>query len=155
MPDFELRFVAVPEIKQDADKDLRKQWERRFQNQVVGKLAVDAEIPKQTLTKLRNQYAQIMNDLGKTTLDVARDIAGLRQQYGKAFDMTGITGQFKSDLAKTGNTIESLTQAAEKHAAQVRQLESEYVNLKAKMREAAQTLEGEAKCPMFWWWFCQ
>ena len=145
MPDFELRFVAVPEIKQDADKDLRKQWERRFQNQVVGKLAVDAEIPKQTLTKLRNQYAQIMNDLGKTTLDVGRDIAGLRQQYGKAFDMTGITDQFKSDLAKTGNTIESLTQAAEKHAAQVRQLESEYVNLKAKMREAAQTLEGEAK----------
>lgn len=145
MPDFELRFVAVPEIKQDADKDLRKQWERRFQNQVVGKLAVDAEIPKQTLTKLRNQYAQIMNDLGKTTLDVAKDIAGLRQQYGKAFDMTGITDQFKSDLAKTGNTIESLTQAAEKHAAQVRQLESEYVNLKAKMREAAQTLEGEAK----------
>lgn len=145
MPDFELRFVAVPEIKQDADKDLRKQWERRFQNQVVGKLAVDAEIPKQTLTKLRNQYAQIMNDLGKTTLDVGRDIAGLRQQYGKAFDMTGITDQFKSDLAKTGNTIESLTQAAEKHAEQVRQLESEYVNLKAKMREAAQTLEGEAK----------
>lgn len=145
MPDFELRFVAVPEIKQDADKDLRKQWERRFQNQVVGKLAVDAEIPKQTLTKLRNQYAQIMNDLGKTTLDVGKDIAGLRQQYGKAFDMTGITDQFKSDLAKTGNTIESLTQAAEKHAAQVRQLESEYVNLKAKMREAAQTLEGEAK----------
>lgn len=145
MPDFELRFVAVPEIKQDADKDLRKQWERRFQNQVVGKLAVDAEIPKQTLTKLRNQYAQIMNDLGKTTLDVGRDIAGLRQQYGKAFDMTGITDQFKSDLAKTGNTIESLTQAAEKHAAQVRQLESEYVNLKAKMREAAQMLEGEAK----------
>lgn len=145
MPDFELRFVAVPEIKQDADKDLRKQWEQRFQNQVVGKLAVDAEIPKQTLTKLRNQYAQIMNDLGKTTLDVGRDIAGLRQQYGKAFDMTGITDQFKSDLAKTGNTIESLTQAAEKHAAQVRQLESEYVNLKAKMREAAQTLEGEAK----------
>jgi TP901 family phage tail tape measure protein len=145
LPDFELRFVAVPEIKQDADKDLRKQWERRFQNQVVGKLAVDAEIPKQTLTKLRNQYAQIMNDLGKTTLDVGRDIAGLRQQYGKAFDMTGITDQFKSDLAKTGNTIESLTQAAEKHAEQVRQLESEYVNLKAKMREAAQTLEGEAK----------
>ena len=145
MPDFELRFVAVPEIKQDADKDLRKQWERRFQNQVVGKLAVDAEIPKQTLTKLRNQYAQIMNDLGKTTLDVGRDIAGLRQQYGKAFDMTGITDQFKSDLAKTGNTIESLTQAAEKHAEQVRQLESEYVNLKAKMREVAQTLEGEAK----------
>lgn len=145
MPDFELRFVAVPEIKQDADKDLRKQWERRFQNQVVGKLAVDAEIPKQTLTKLRNQYAQIMNDLGKTTLDVGRDIAGLRQQYGKAFDMTGITDQFKSDLAKTGNTIESLTQAAEKHAEQVRQLESEYVNLKAKMREAAQTLKGEAK----------
>lgn len=145
MPDFELRFVAVPEIKQDADKDLRKQWERRFQNQVVGKLAVDAEIPKQTLTKLRNQYAQIMNDLGKTTLDVGRDIAGLRQQYGKAFDMTGITDQFKSDLAKTGNTVESLTQAAEKHAEQVRQLESEYVNLKAKMREAAQTLEGEAK----------
>lgn len=145
MPDFELRFVAVPEIKQDADKDLRKQWEQRFQNQVVGKLAVDAEIPKQTLTKLRNQYAQIMNDLGKTTLDVGKDIAGLRQQYGKAFDMTGITDQFKSDLAKTGNTIESLTQAAEKHAAQVRQLESEYVNLKAKMREAAQTLEGEAK----------
>ncbi len=145
MPDFELRFVAVPEIKQDADKDLRKQWEQRFQNQVVGKLAVDAEIPKQTLTKLRNQYAQIMNDLGKTTLNVGRDIAGLRQQYGKAFDMTGITDQFKSDLAKTGNTIESLTQAAEKHAAQVRQLESEYVNLKAKMREAAQTLEGEAK----------
>jgi len=145
LPDFELRFVAVPEIKQDADKDLRKQWEQRFQNQVVGKLAVDAEIPKQTLTKLRNQYAQIMNDLGKTTLDVGKDIAGLRQQYGKAFDMTGITDQFKSDLAKTGNTIESLTQAAEKHAAQVRQLESEYVNLKAKMREAAQTLEGEAK----------
>jgi TP901 family phage tail tape measure protein len=145
LPDFELRFVAVPEIKQDADKDLRKQWERRFQNQVVGKLAVDAEIPKQTLTKLRNQYAQIMNDLGKTTLDVGRDIAGLRQQYGKAFDMTGITDQFKSDLAKTGNTIESLTQAAEKHAEQVRQLESEYVNLKAKMREAAQTLKGEAK----------
>ena len=145
MPDFELRFVAVPEIKQDADKDLRKQWEQRFQNQVVGKLAVDAEIPKQTLTKLRNQYAQIMNDLGKTTLDVGKDIAGLRQQYGKAFDMTGITDQFKSDLAKTGNTIESLTQAAEKHAVQVRQLESEYVNLKAKMREAAQTLEGEAK----------
>lgn len=145
MPDFELRFVAVPEIKQDADKDLRKQWEQRFQNQVVGKLAVDAEIPKQTLTKLRNQYAQIMNDLGKTTLDVGKDIAGLRQQYGKAFDMTGITDQFKSDLAKTGNTIESLTQAAEKHAAQVRQLESEYVNLKAKMREAAQTLEGEAR----------
>lgn len=145
MPDFELRFVAVPEIKQDADKDLRKQWERRFQNQVVGKLAVDAEIPKQTLTKLRNQYVQIMNDLGKTTLDVGKDIAGLRQQYGKAFDMTGITDQFKSDLAKTGNTIESLTQAAEKHAEQVRQLESEYVNLKAKMREAAQTLEGEAK----------
>lgn len=142
MPDFELRFVAVPEIKQDADKDLRKQWEQRFQNQVVGKLAVDAEIPKQTLTKLRNQYAQIMNDLGKTTLDVGRDIAGLRQQYGKAFDMTGITDQFKADLAKTGNTIESITQAAEKHAAQVRQLESEYVNLKAKMREAAQTLEG-------------
>ena len=145
MPDFELRFVAVPEIKQDADKDLRKQWERRFQNQVVGKLAVDAEIPKQTLTKLRNQYAQIMNDLGKTTLDVGKDIAGLRQQYGKAFDMTGITDQFKSDLAKTGNTIESLTQAAEKHAEQVRQLESEYVNLKAKMRDAAQTLKGEAK----------
>lgn len=145
MPDFELRFIAVPEIKQDADKDLRKQWERRFQNQVVGKLAVDAEIPKQTLTKLRNQYAQIMNDLGKTTLDVGKDIAGLRQQYGKAFDMTGITDQFKSDLAKTGNTIESLTQAAEKHAEQVRQLESEYVNLKAKMREAAQTLKGEAK----------
>ena len=139
MPDFELRFVAVPEIKQDADKDLRKQWERRFQNQVVGKLAVDAEIPKQTLTKLRNQYAQIMNDLGKTTLDVGRDIAGLRQQYGKAFDMTGITDQFKSDLAKTGNTIESLTQAAEKHAAQVRQLESEYVNLKAKRRPPQST----------------
>ena len=134
MPDFELRFVAAPEIKQDADKDLRKQWEQRFQNQVVGKLAVDAEIPKQTLTKLRNQYAQIMNDLGKTTLDVGKDIAGLRQQYGKAFDMTGITDQFKADLAKTGNTIESLTQAAEKHAAQVRQLESEYVNLKAKRR---------------------
>ena len=134
MPDFELRFVASPEIKQDADKDLRKQWERRFQNLVVGRLSVDAEIPKQTITKLRNQYAQIMNDLGRTTASVGRDIEDLGERYGKAFDMTGISSKFKVDITK----------ATEDHVAQVRQLESEYVNLKAKMRDAAQTLSGDA-----------
>ena len=134
MPDFELRFVASPEIKQDADKDLRKQWERRFQNLVVGRLSVDAEIPKQTITKLRNQYTQIMNDLGRTTASVGRDIEDLGERYGKAFDMTGISSKFKVDITK----------ATEDHVAQVRQLESEYVNLKTKMRDAAQTLSGDA-----------
>lgn len=142
MPDFELRFVAVPEIKQDADKDLRKQWEQKFQRLVVGRVEVNAEIPKQTLTKLRNQYTSLMNDLGRTSLDVSKDISALGEQYGKAFDMTGIANKFQQDMGKVGQTTESLI---EQHRVAVQGLESEYVNLKAKMREASQTLTGEAK----------
>lgn len=134
MPDFELRFVAVPEIKQDADKDLRKQWEQRFQKLVVGRVEVNAEIPQQTLTKLRNQYAQITNQMGQSTAAVGRDIEALAEKYGKAFDMTGVASKFNIDITK----------ATQEHLAQVRGLESEYVNLKTKMRDASQTLVGTA-----------
>jgi len=134
LPDFELRFVAVPEIKQDADKDLRKQWEQRFQKLVVGRVEVNAEIPQQTLTKLRNQYAQITNQMGQSTAAVGRDIEALAEKYGKAFDMTGVASKFNIDITK----------ATQEHLAQVRGLESEYVNLKTKMRDASQTLVGTA-----------
>ena len=142
MPDFELRFTATPQLDPQADAKLKKQWEQKLQKLVVGRAEVNAEIPKQTITKLRNQYTKLMNDIGATSLDVSKDIALLGEKYGNAFNMTGIASKFERDMAKVGQTTESLI---EQHMVSVQSLESEYVNLKAKMREAAQTLEGDIR----------
>lgn len=135
MADFELRFTAAPELAKNADKDLMQQWEQKFQKLVVGRVEVKAEIPKQTLTKLRNQFVQIENDLGRSMAGIERDVAEMSEKYGKAFNLTGVAEKFNVDMIN----------AMQKHEQQVQKLESDYVNLKAMMREAAQTKFGASQ----------
>ena len=133
MPDFELRFTATPQLDPQADAKLKKQWDKLEAS--ISKnieLRPTVDIPKGTFTKIRHQYVQLMNDLGKTPLEVKLNLQKLKQQLGdQKFDLLGLGTQYAQDL--------------QKHVDSVRQLESEYVNLKAKMRDAAQTLEGDVK----------
>ena len=133
MPDFELRFTATPQLDPQADAKLKKQWDKLEAS--ISKnieLRPTVDIPKGTFTKIRHQYVQLMNDLGKTPLEVKLNLQKLKQQLGdQKFDLLGLGTQYAQDL--------------QKHVDSVRQLESEYVNLKAMMRDAAQTLEGDVK----------
>lgn len=133
MPDFELRFTATPQLDPQADAKLKKQWDKLEASISKNiKLRPTVDIPKGTFTKIRHQYVQLMNDLGKTPLEVKLNLQKLKQQLGdQKFDLLGLGTQYAQDL--------------QKHVDSVRQLESEYVNLKAKMRDAAQTLEGDVK----------
>ena len=134
MPNFELKFTATPELDPQADAKLQKQWDR-LQKSIKETIEIRPEvnIPAQTFTKVRHRYIQMMNDLGKNPVEVKLDLKKLEAQIGESkFKKLGLGEQYAIDFAKY-------------HRTEVRNLESEYVNLKVKMREAAETLSGDMK----------
>lgn len=133
MPNFELKFIATPQLDPQADAKLKKQWDN-LQKSIKNNLEMrpEVEIPQGTFTRLRHRYIQMMNELGKNPVEVQLDLKKLEAQLGGSkFQKLGLGEQYAIDLAN--------------HRQEVRNLESEYVNLKVKMRDAAETLTGDMK----------
>lgn len=133
MPNFELKFTATPQLDPQADAKLKKQWDN-LQKSIKNNLEMrpEVKIPQGTFTRLRHRYVQMMNELGKNPVEVKLDLKKLEAQLGESkFKKLGLGEQYAIDLAN--------------HRREVRNLESEYVNLKVKMRDAAETLTGDMK----------
>lgn len=133
MPNFELKFTATPQLDPQADAKLKKQWDN-LQKSIKNNLEMrpEVKIPQGTFTRLKHRYVQMMNELGKNPVEVKLDLKKLEAQLGESkFKKLGLGEQYAIDLAN--------------HRQEVRNLESEYVNLKVKMRDAAETLTGDMK----------
>lgn len=133
MPNFELKFTATPQLDPQADAKLKKQWDN-LQKSIKNNLEMrpEVKIPQGTFTRLKHRYVQMMNELGKNPVEVKLDLKKLEAQLGESkFKKLGLGEQYAIDLAN--------------HRREVRNLESEYVNLKVKMRDAAETLTGDMK----------